>query len=85
LQLTYATNLLNKNEKAEKAISASNAKEMLIESENIKVEGYYSALKNHTASELNMTEETYDNSIKYMASIKDKINQRYSIKRNEYV
>jgi hypothetical protein len=31
-----------------------------------------------------MTEETYNNSIKYMASIKDKINQYNSIKRNEY-
>jgi hypothetical protein len=31
-----------------------------------------------------MSEETYENSIKYMASIKDKINQWYSIKRNEY-
>jgi hypothetical protein len=31
-----------------------------------------------------MTEETYENSIKYMASIKDKINQWYSIKRKEY-
>jgi hypothetical protein len=31
-----------------------------------------------------MTEDTYENSMKYMASIKDKINQWYSIKRNEY-
>ena len=83
-QLTFATNLLNKNEEAEKAIANTNATDMLIETENIKVEWYYNALKNHTASELNMTEETYENSIKYMASIKNKINQRNSIKKNEY-
>jgi hypothetical protein len=58
--------------------------EMFIETEDKKVEGYYSALKNHAAEELNMSEETYENSIKYMASIKDKINQWYSIKRSEY-
>ena len=84
LQLTFATNLLNKNSKAEKAIEWINATEMFIDTENKKVNWYYSALKNHTASELNMTEETYDKSIKYMASIKDTINQWYSIKRTEY-
>jgi hypothetical protein len=31
-----------------------------------------------------MSEETYENSIKYMASIKDTIKQRYSIKGKEY-
>jgi hypothetical protein len=31
-----------------------------------------------------MTEETYNKSIKYMASIKNTINQWYSIKRTEY-
>ena len=84
LQLTFATNLLNRNSKAEKAIEWINATEMFIDTENKKVDWYYSALKNHTASELNMTEETYDKSIKYMASIKDTINQWYSIKRTEY-
>ena len=83
-QLTYATNLLNKNAIAEEVIANSNAMEMFIETEDKKVEWYYSALKNHTAEELNMTEETYENSIRYMASIKDKINQWYSIKRSEY-
>lgn len=84
LQLTFATNLLNKNSKAEKAIEWLNATEMFIDTENKKVDWYYSALKNHTASELNMTEETYNKSIKYMASIKNTINQWYSIKRTEY-
>ena len=83
-QLTLSTNLLNKNENAENVISKFNATEMLIETENKKVDWYYSALKNHTASELNMSDETYQNSMKYMASIKDKINQRYSIKKNQY-
>jgi len=83
-QLTFATNLLNKNDTAENVISKSNATALFIETESKKVDWYYSALKNHTASELNMSEKTYENSIKYMASIKDKINQWYSIKQNQY-
>jgi hypothetical protein len=37
-QLTFATNLLNKNKQAEDAIKNTNATEMLIETENKKVE-----------------------------------------------
>ena len=84
LQLTFSTNLLNTNERAEKAINKVNPRDMFIETENKKVDGYYSALKNHTANELNMTEETYNNSIKYLASLKWTIDEYYSIKRTEY-
>lgn len=85
LQLSFSTNLLEKNEAAEKAIMKNDAKDILIRTEEKNVDGYINALNNHSPSDLNMTEETYNNSLKYLASIKGTIDKYYSIKRNEYI
>jgi hypothetical protein len=63
----------------------NNAKDILIRTEEKNVDGYINALNNHSPSDLNMTEETYNNSLKYLASIKGTIDKYYSIKRNEYI
>lgn len=84
IQLTFSTHLLEKNVEAQNVISETNPTEELINTESKRLDGYYLALNSHSASDLNMSQETYDKAQNYLNTIKSKLNQRNSIKTKKY-
>lgn len=83
-QLTYTTNLLNKDTEIEHLLKTQNPSKIYIQTESKNVEGYLKALDSHTPSTLNMTQEVYDKSRRYLLAISSHIKQFNAISSSEY-
>ncbi len=84
IQLSFSTPLLEKKEPLEKLIKNNNATNLLVETEEKRLNGYLNALEHNSAKSLAMNENTYQKSKDYLLSIKEQLNQRKSMKEENY-
>lgn len=82
--LSFSTPLLEKKEPLEKLIKNNNATKLLVETEEKRLNGYLNALEHNTAKSLGINENSYQKSKNYLLSIKEKLNQRKSMKEESY-
>lgn len=84
IQLSFSIPLLKKKEALEKLIKNNNATNLLVETEEKRLNGYLNALERNTAKSLAMNENTYQKSKNYLLSIKEHLNQWKSMKEESY-
>lgn len=84
IQLSFSTSLLQSEKDLEAKIEGKNPTEMLITTEAKRLDGYLLALQKHSAQDLNMKPESYEQSKAYLQAIKSKLGQRNALRSSSY-